>query len=493
MERRKDISNAKQNGEQPSGMSLTEMQLTLNHLTSRASWANKMGFQYEGKRKIYQALGYPEDKDLDFQYYNNRYRRQDIASAIIDRPVDATWKGDLSITEEGKTVEDSKLQEAWAELNKRLKVKQRLAKTDKLAGIGHYSILLFGFDDTKKPEDWKTVVTGKRKLVFLKQISEENASINTWENKTSNPRFGLPKTYKVSITNTDDGKEVSRELVVHYTRVIHVKEGSLTSEVFGRPRLMPLINRLNDLEKLLGGDAEMFWRGARPGYTAIPKENFSMGDTERTQLETELDNYEHDLRRFITAEGVDIDALKQQVANPMEHVDVQLQAISAQTGIPKRVLIGSERGELASSQDKDQWLTLIKTREEEFAEPEIFRPFIDKCIEHGILPDAEDYVVIWEDIFAPSEKDKVEVGTKRAEALKKYSDNILAGDILPPALVPKYLMGLTDDQVQEVSQAAEENIRDNIREEDRLLAEEEARLRREGTPATSNKGMKRRT
>jgi len=136
-------------------------------------------------------------------------------------------------------------------------------------------------------------------------------------------------------------------------------------------------------------------------------------------------------------------------------VDVQIQAISVETGIPKRILVGSERGELASSQDREAWLSLIKTRMEEYAEPEILRPFIDKCMETGILPKVEKYNVMWEDLFSPSEKDKVEVGKERATSLKAYADSMGASDILPAEFAYKYILGLTEEQIDEVQKAAE--------------------------------------
>ncbi len=454
MERTK---KAKENGQEVKNAVLMEKMTMLTDLSSRLAWANRMGFQYGDDRKIYQALGYPTNQQLTFKYYWNKYDRQDIASAIIERPVDKTWNGDLTITEEDTTVDDSDLSKAWMKLDRELKVKQRLTKVDKLAGIGQYAILLFGFNDVKKPEDWiKPTGAGKKKLVFLKQISEEDAVIKKFETKSSNKRFGQPTVYEITIRTAEAETGKSKNIQVHHSRVLHIKENSLVSEVYGRPRLKPIINRLEDLEKLLGGDAEMFWRGARPGYHAKPDEGFEVTSKIADSLQDELDKYEHDLRRFIIASGVDIKNLEQQVADPLNHIDAQIQAIAAQTGIPKRILIGSERGELSSTQDKNQWLELIKTRMDEFAEPEILRPFVNKCMLHGILPKAENYVVVWEDVFAPSEKDKVEVGSKRAEALKVFAESPFASEIMPPALALKYLFGLTEEQIGEIMKAAEE-------------------------------------
>lgn len=437
---------------------LNVFQRIISEAMNRLDLARKLGYQYGKDRKVYEALGYPEEKELDFKWYWNKYDRQDIAAAIIDRPVDATWNGALTLVEEDKKIEDSELSKAWGELNKRLKVKKRLNKVDKLAGIHRYSLLLFGFRDVKKKEDWKVPVTGSNnELLYLKQISESSVTIKDWETNSNNERFGLPKFYRIKIGQPgDDTQGQSEEIMVHHSRVLHVSGDSLTSEVFGVPRLKPVVNRLVDLEKILGGDAEMFWRGARPGYHATGKEGFEFGDTEIEQLEKELDKYEHDLRRFIVASGTDIKALEQQIEDPLNHIDAQLQAIAAKTGIPKRILIGSERGELASSQDMDQWLTLVKTRMEEEAEPDILRPFVDKCMELGVLPMVERYNVVWEDVFAPSEKQKAEVGKERAQALKAYADSLTASDLLPPVVAYKVLLGLDDEQVQEIQNAVQE-------------------------------------
>lgn len=421
----------------------------IGDLLSRSNLSSRMGWQYGSDRKIYKALGYPEEKDLNFQYYYDKYERQDIATAIIDRPVNATWNGSINIVESNSNAKDSKLAAAWRELNNTHKIKSRLIKLDKLTGIGRYGILLFGFDDVKETKDFKNPVSGRRKLLYLKQYSENDISIHEKENNSSNDRYGLPKFYKLQIEG-GNRNELTKEVIIHHSRILHVLSNNITSEIYGRPRLKPIVNRLNDLEKLLGGDAEMFWRGARPGYHAAAQSDYEMGTEEVKALEDELDKYEHDLRRFISAKGVDIKPLQQQVADPLNHIDAQLQAISAETGIPKRVLVGSERGELASSQDKDQWLNLINSRMIDFAEPVILRPLIDKLMSVGVLPKVKEYVIIWEDIFAPSEKQKAEVGKQRADALKVYAESPYAADILPPQLAYKFLLGLSEDQVNEI-------------------------------------------
>lgn len=414
-----------------------------------------MGETWGGDRNLYDALGYPLEETLDFDWFYNRYERQEIATAIIDRPADAVWDGDINIIEEETEEKDSTLKNEWIGLNEKLKLEHHLSRLDKLANIGEFAILLFGFSDVKESKDFEIPAGSNLQLHYVKPVAQRDVWVDQWEDDASNPRFGWPKFYRISIGVP--GKEESRELFVHHSRVLHVTKGSLTSEIFGTPTLKPIANRLIDIDKILGGDAEMFWRGARPGYTATPKDDYEMTPDEEEQLEEELSKYEHDLRRFINAQGVDINALQQQVADPLNHLDAQLQAVSSYTEIPKRVLVGSEQGELSSGQDRSQFLTLVKKRRENWNEPFVLRPVIDKLMMHGVLT-RSSYNVQWEDLFSPSEKEKVEIGKLRADALKVYAERPAATEIIPPKLANRFLLGLTEEQAEEVEEAMQAEV-----------------------------------
>ena len=445
-----------------------------SELVSRQLLAQQMGFQYQGTRDIYQALGYPQESELTYRYYYNRWDRQDIASAVIDRPVEDCWNAFLGVTDvEDPT--DSPLAKAWEDLNKRLKLTRHLMSLDKVMGIGHYAILLLGFNDVKTPQDWARPVSGKSvKLNYVRAVSEEDAKINEFELNTANSRYGQPKFYDVSIGNrklAHDQQTITLSAKVHHSRVIHVCHGGLDVTVYGKPRLKAIINRLVDLDKIIGGDAEMYWRGARPGYTAATQPEFEMDSGTIGDLIDQLQEYENDLRRFLTTEGVDIKALEQQLADPSSHVEIQIQAIAAQTGIPKRILVGSERGELSSTQDQGQWYKLLKSRAEDFVDVIILEPLVRRLMDFGVLPEVEEVLMIWEDWFAPSKKEKAEVGEIRAKAIKAYAE-AFADQYMPYKVALKYLLGLDEDEVEEVLTVIEEQ----IMEEDTQMEESEQDL-----------------
>ena len=451
-----------------------------SELTNRLSMASQMGFQYRGDRDVYQALGYPLQTNLKYSDYYGRYLRQDMAKAIIDRPVTASWKGELSVIE-NVSKSKTKFEEAWDELFKKLKLKSIFIRADKLTGLGRFSILLLGLSDVGSTEQFAFPATKRKdlKLLYVKPVGEDAVEIMQFDEKVKSERYGLPLLYKVKTTvrNTDRTyKDV--ELNVHYSRVVHLVEDVLEDEVYGTPRLQAVYNRLMDLEKLVGGDAEMFWRGARPGYTGKLDPDFQIDSAGLEELKNQVDEFEHNMRRILINEGVDYKALAQQIADPGPHVEVQMQMISAKTGIPKRILTGSERGELSSAQDKQEWISYVTSRREEQNEPMILRPFIDKCIDIGVLPSPKnnEYIIVWDKLFSLSDKEKVEMGKSRALALKEYGMNPVAQELMPFDLFCKFFLNLDTTQVEEVLQ----DNGNKIHAESFVTPEEEALLSRSG-------------
>jgi hypothetical protein len=306
---------------------------------------------------------------------------------------------------------------------------------------------------------------GMKKLLYIKPFSEGSAPISKYEENPQSPRYGLPLIYSVTINKETGTTTVSTNTTstitidVHYSRVIHIVDDILESEVLGAPRLEIVFNRLMDLEKIVGGDAEMFWRGARPGYTGDVDPNYQMTETTKKDLKNQLDEYEHKLRRFLVMEGVKINALAPQISDPSSHVDIQIQMIAAAKGMPKRILVGSERGELSSGQDADEWKQYIASRREDHAEPHIVRPFVNRCIELGILPKPRtgSYTIKWEDLFAMSEADRVKIGKDRATAIKDYTSSP-ADSVMPPKAFLEFCLGLTTDQITLIEQMIAEQV-----------------------------------
>jgi len=420
----------------------------MSTILSRAVLMGQLGMSYDGDRDMYNALGYP--KDITYYQYLAAYTRQDMARAVIDRPVTATWQGGFKVLESDDK-EETPLEKAWEELSKRLKIQARLMQLDRLTGLGSYGVLLLGLSDCKDVSDFSKPVQGvKHDLLYLKpfggMVLQGSAQINSYVTDPTDERYGKPLTYRIMVNNLSIG--VSELLQVHYSRVIHVTDGLLESEIEGMPRLMCVWNRLMDLEKVIGGSGEMFWRGARPGYSGTIDKEFQATPDDLSALEDQIKEYENSLRRFLVTKGVDIKALGSPMHSPQENVAVCIQMISAVTGIPQRILSGSERGQLASTQDRDNWFDFVDGRRQELAEPVIIRPFIDRLIELQILPPpVKEYAIQWQDLRTPSDKDKADVGATRSTAIKNYASTPGAELVVPKKSFYQICLGLDDDEV----------------------------------------------
>jgi len=446
----------------------------------RGMLAKALGFGFQGQRDLYTALGYT--KELKFDNYMSKYSRQDIAKAVVEAPVLESWKDAPLVLEVNATrkqdekgrPEPSDFEQKWRELaaDKQLKLLHYLSRADILSGIGRYAILYLGLDGLSATEGPNKPATGNKKLLFVTPFSEANAKIKSYVSDQDNPRFGKPEMYEVTFANaeaTGAGGGTST-MQVHWTRTIHISEGALESDIFGTPRLEAVFNRLDDLEKVVGGSGEAFWQQGFPGLHFDIRDDADIDDQTLPDLKEATEKYVHRLERVIRTQGVDVKTLTSQIADPSKLVAVYLDLISGTTQIPKRVLIGSERGELASTQDETRWAKKVTTRRTNHINPNILDQAILRLIEFGILPapGAEGWTYIWPDLYGPSDSDRAETNKKRTDALVAYANAPQADRVVPLSIFLSEYQGLTEEQV-----AKTEAILD---EEGKLLHDEDEEI-----------------
>lgn len=392
--------------------------------------------------ELYEALDFPVG--ITYQDYYQRFKRQDIANRIVKAPVQGTWADQPKIYESLDT--DTKFERDIDEVLVDLKLYSIFYRLDLMATLGRYAVLFLGTSDNAKPS---IELTSVKDLLYVTPIPEDRAKIQTWVTDTKSPRYGLPLTYQITLNDGNHGGSPTETIIVHWSRLIHVAENKYNSEVYGIPYLEPVYNRLIGLDKLAGGSPEMYWRGARPGYTAQAEGNTIITPAQKEQLKDQLSSFVNNLQRWLYVQGMKIQALAPQVVTPEPHVDVQLKLISAATRIPMRILVGSERGELASSQDERAWLSCLEERRANVADALILRPFIDRMIELGIVsaPSTGEYFIEWDPLLVLSEKERAEIAKIKTETLKTYLESMGGSDIIP---VEPFLsmLGFTEEEIE---------------------------------------------
>ena len=386
--------------------------------------------QFGGNRDMYKVFGYKSS--LTFGDYYARYLRQDIASRIITAAPAATWRRAPSVYEKDSDHVDTEFETAWNDLSRDMRLIHYLDRIDKLSGIGEYGIIVLGLVGDKN-FDVPVLATKTNELAYLSVFTEGSAKILDTVTDKADSRFNQPLFYEVdfseNVTSTSSSRITKvggrgKKVKIHWSRVIHIAEDKTEDEIIGTPRLRPVFNLLEDLMKVVGGSSEMFWQGAYRGLhiNVDPKLQMGdLGDADLNDLNDEIDEYINGIRRVIRTQGVDVETLDAQVVDPSKNFMILMDLVSGATKIPKRILFGSERGELSSEQDEVNWNARITERQNNYVEPEILRPFIDRLILFGILPTPIDsYKVLWPSLFELDAKRQADVAWSLARAIRTF-------------------------------------------------------------------------
>lgn len=357
----------------------------LSTLVERLEFANQFNLTYSGLRDVDRQLGYEPSPTI--KHYRYAYQRNGIAKRIVEIYPLATWASDMRITEDEDSNVNTPLEDAAGELFDRLSVSPRLTCADILANIGHYSVVLIGADGKLET----TLPSRLKQILYLRPLSQEHAVIQSWDEDRLSPRWGLPLTYSVQFgapPSSSTGMMSSRkssQQIVHWSRILHVAEGLLEDDTFGTPRLEAVWNLLDDLRKVVGGGAEAAWKRMDPGMQFDVDPEMALDEGEIDAMEEQIDDYVHGLRRVLQTRGTKANLLSTTVAGFGPNAKSILSFICATIGVPQRIFEGSERGQLASGQDAENWQDRVNERRRMFAAP-LVRQFVDRLIEHGVLP-----------------------------------------------------------------------------------------------------------
>lgn len=391
-------------------------------LLRRTGSFTRAGVTFGGARDLYAVLGYKTD--LEYADYVARYNRGGIAKRIVDAPAKATWRLQPFIEEANSLGEETAFEKEWKKLALRLNLFHYIERVDKLASLGKYSVMVLGAGSGSLEQPLVNI-EGPQNLFFVSVFSEDNAEVNAYISDPANPRFGLPEMYTIDFSSdlTLPGKSVVSPLrkKVHHSRVIHVAENLLENDIIGRPRLEAVWNHLDDLDKVTGGAAESFWMMANRGIHLNLEDGTELDPDDEKKLEDEVEEYQHNLRRMIMTRNMQLTPLGGKDVDPRGAADVLISLIAGTSEIPKRILLGSESAELASTQDRANWNERIIERQQSYGGPRILRPIIDRFIDIKALPDPVSYGIAWPDLSALSKREQAEVALRAGAAVRNFT------------------------------------------------------------------------
>lgn len=466
---------------------------------------------FDPRRDIDDEAGYPKTENITRDHYRRLYDREPIAARVVEVLPKESWKVQPTIIEDEDPENETPFELAWKELGQSLRgqswfrdeegkgnpIWEYLLRADVLSGIGSFGIILLGIDDglplnqpaagiNDRGEPSENVAD--RKLLYLRPLDQSLVEIANSEQDVNSPRFNQPTMYNVSFRDPREGvvgidPNPLQTAQVHWSRVIHLVDNLGSGEIAGAPRMLHVYNRLMDLLKLYGGSAEMYYRGAFPGFSIETHPQLG-GDVviDSAGLKTQMEDFMNTLQRYVAMSGVSMKSLAPQVEDPTPQIEVQLQAICIVIGIPKRVFMGSERGELSSNQDAKDWNGKLASRQVMYLTPRVIVPFVDRLIMFGVLPKPKNYGVVWPDLESLTEDEQATVALIRTETIAKY----VQGDgeaLIAPLDFLMRIMKIPQEEVEVILEAvmgamedrAEEELEGEERASERMLDEEEAK------------------
>lgn len=249
-----------------------------------------------------------------------------------------------------------------------------------------------GPDQGQDPSGDGPSETGQRlKIVFVRPYAEPQARITRWETNRSSPRYNQPVMYQ--ITTNDPRAQRSgigppmTTINVHWTRVTHLPCNPLSSEVLGIPAMRPVLNDILDCRKISGASAEGYWKnGVGALFFETHPQLGGQVESDDDEMRDMMERMENSQQKFGRLTGFHANPVMRDVKDPTLFTDPRVDRICIALDFPKRIFVGSERGELASSQDDSDHNDDIKRVQNGFVTPRLIVPWFDRQIQVGALP-----------------------------------------------------------------------------------------------------------
>lgn len=391
-------------------------------------------------RNLNFECGYPESPTID--HYQLLYDRMSIAHRVVSVFPDECWAVYPALYET-EAKRNTLFEQTFDRLNKKHHFWSELHIADKQSRIGHHGSLLIGLNDGQSLDqpfpgiledgtaDPNYNPSRSPEIIYLRSFSEKLSKVVAYQGDWTNPRYGQPLIYQMSFADPNQIEAgaaigVQSQITlqsqrVHWTRVLHLCDNRESSKVAGMPAMRPVLNHLYDLRKTYGGSAEMFWKGAFPGYAFETYPDM----TETAQLDVEsiekqIEEFQNGLKRWLATVGGKFTSLSPQVADPERHIRTYLEAICATIGVPMRVFLGTESGHLASSQDASTWNRRLMHRQKLYLEPMVIQAFVERLQLYKVLPPSKDIIVDWTDLNTMTDEAKANVSVKITQAILQY-------------------------------------------------------------------------
>ncbi len=413
-------------------------------------------------RGLYEVYGYPERYSYRLGY--DAVTRGGMAQRIATGIPKSCWRNGFWLTEPNPDGgEPEKILTDELQMLRELDLFKRMERADVLNRIGNFSILLVGVPDGLPLSEPLGPVRGNGfNSLYFRPFSYDGTTVSQYDTDPTSLRYGMPQLYQLQVKSygRDEKSSQPQPQIAHYSRIVHMVETQLDNDVEGIPVLSAIYNRLQDLDKVLGGSAEAYFRNARNKLAFEVAPEFSSdilnNETARQQFDEATKQFTDDWKDNITIAGAKVHSLDTPHDSPLDTARAILWEISGYTGEPIRVLIGEGSGQLAGSEDRLTRNAIVNDRQSQICDPWV-RRVMSILDESGMIDLPDEYGIEWPMDDPLNAIDEAKVQNTQAQTLKTLTDaaSTIGGDSIDLDSALDYF-GLgeidTDDELSETDE-----------------------------------------
>lgn len=387
--------------------------------------------EYEEHAKDYSKLyGYPQslDGDIGYDLMRHKTRYNPIAGRLnLGMPLHC-WNQGFTVKADGDEGAANVLENELS-LLKQTKLSKYLCKADQLNRIGRFAVLFVGFPDGNDPKEALAPFNvDKLSDIYYKPFSYVQTRVIEVETDVKNPRYGLPTLYQLNPLTRESktqGAHIYKVIIAHWTRVIHLSENALETDVEGMGYIEPIYNDICNIEKAGGGASAAYVKNMIGKMVFEIDKEFANALAEDEELREDhkqkADEFVNEQRTQLTVTGANTKTIVTPHNSPKDTILVSYWNVACYTKYPIRVLTGEGGGQYAGNEDRIALNSLICARQNSFCS-EVVRTFLERLASVGLVRMEPQYEIDFALQEESSEGEQVANNKTKAETFKVLNE-----------------------------------------------------------------------
>jgi transposase-like protein len=367
-------------------------------------------------QRVYTGLGAEFGQRITDANITFALKREPVAHRIVFTVAHDIFDNWFEVEPLEEGVDKEKFNEAVQKVLLELNAKDVFTQAAVYERAYGWSIVVLGYRD--KASSLKDPVLMPEKIVDLEAYSPPMITSVEVDKNRESPRFGMPQTYKVRISDTEEEE-------IHHSRVIHFATRKLEPGYKGISVLEPVWDDLTVLRNIRWGMGQTMYRYGS-GFPVV---------TVKGATKEQIEEYKREWGP-LTAQtsmwadentSIEFKGLAGRALDPEPYYLPIMENISAGTSIPMAILRGAQAGQLAGSEvNEREYFKLISDCQSRY-EPGIME-LIDRLMETKQIPDVR-YRINWLGGFEINPRDQAAAELDKTRSLQLKTNWITVNEL----------------------------------------------------------------